>query len=115
MKIDRQSSASSLGQRPLRLREMSASVGYLKLGDLVAPSDIKTSQLVRRLSKTLRFASGQRLYPTEETERSMMIIEGTANIFATYKGERTFVKRLERGSIVGDIAFLGLRMLDAQA
>jgi CRP-like cAMP-binding protein len=99
----------------MHIREVAANVGYLMLGDLVGPEDTGTAELVRRLSRTLRFSSGQRLYPTKRTERSLIILEGTVNIFLPYKGERTFVKRLEKGSIVGEMPFLGQRMLDTHA
>jgi CRP/FNR family transcriptional regulator len=115
MKEDRQSSEPSPSRRPLQVREVAANVGYLTLPDLVGSEDVSTAKLVKKLTRRLRFSSGQKVYPTEATKGSLIILEGTVNIFLPYKGERTFVKRLEKGSILGEMPFLGQRMLDTHA
>jgi CRP/FNR family transcriptional regulator len=115
MKEDRQTSEPGSKRRSIHVREVAANVGYLTLPDLVGSEDVSTAKLVKKLARRLRFSSGQRVYPTEVTNGSLIILEGTVNIFLPYKGERTFVKRLEKGSIVGEMPFLGQRMLDTHA
>jgi CRP-like cAMP-binding protein len=114
-KEERHYGGSSSIQRPMHVREVAANVGYLKLGDLVGQGGTADAELVRRLSRTLRFSTGQTIYPAKSTERLLIILEGTANLFLRYRGERTFVKHLEPGSIVGDMPLWGLRMLDTHA
>jgi CRP-like cAMP-binding protein len=115
MKEDRQTNEPSPSRRPMRVREVAANVGYLNLQDLVGSEDVSTANLVKKLTRRLRFSSGQRVYPTEVTDGSLIILEGTVNVFLPYKGERTFIKRLEKGSILGEMPLLGQRMLDTHA
>ena len=115
MKEDRQTSEPGSKRRPMHVSEVAANVGYLNLPDLLGSEDVSTANLIKKLTRRLRFSSGQRVYPTEVTNGSLIILEGTVNIYLPYKGERTFIKRLEKGSILGEMPFLGQRMLDTHA
>jgi CRP/FNR family transcriptional regulator len=114
MREESQTSKAGSRRRPLRVREVEANVGYLRLPDLVGPRDPRTASLVKKFSRILRFSSGQRVYPTEATQGSLIILEGRVDVVIPYKG-RTFIKRLEGGAIFGDMPFLGQRMFGAHA
>jgi CRP/FNR family transcriptional regulator len=115
MRGESQTSKADSGRGPLHVREVAANVGYLRLPDLVGPGDVRTANLVNKLTRRLRFSSGQRVYPTKATEGSLIILEGTVDVFIPYEGGGTFVKCLEKGAILGDMPFLSQRMFDTYA
>jgi len=102
--------------RVLQLKEVAASVGYLKLANLIGPEDARTARRLNRLSKKLRFAAGQQIYPLGDGERLLIVVvEGAINLFLGDVRKQTFVKALGEGSVVGDMPLWGQSMLSTRA
>ncbi|HWX42916.1 MAG TPA: Crp/Fnr family transcriptional regulator [Blastocatellia bacterium] len=116
MKESRNSTERGGTQREMLVKVVASSIGYLKLEDLIAPGDTGSARLFNRLSRKLRFATGQQIYPQKDGKRMLVVVvEGAMNLFLRDTGKRTFVKRVEKGSIVGEMPSWGQRMLDTHA
>jgi CRP/FNR family cyclic AMP-dependent transcriptional regulator len=98
------------------LEVFASNVGYLKIADIIAADDTRSVKLLNRLSKKRRFESGQQVYPMKFGEPMLIVVvEGTVNLFLRRRGRQTFLKRLEKGSLLGEMPSWAQRMLGTRA
>jgi CRP-like cAMP-binding protein len=116
MREPRESIERSTGQLEMPLEVFASNVGYLKLADIIAAEDTRGVKLFNSLSKKRRFESGQQVYPMKFGEPMLIVIvEGTVNLFLRRRGRQTFLKRLEKGSVLGEMPSWAQMMLGTRA
>jgi CRP-like cAMP-binding protein len=103
-------------QAEMLAKVVAANIGYLKVADLIDAGDARSARLLNRLSRKLRFDMGQQVCPAQDGERVLIIIvEGAVNLFLRHRGREKFLKRVEKGYVVGEMASWGQRMLNTRA
>jgi CRP-like cAMP-binding protein len=103
-------------QSGMLAKVVASNIGYLKVADLIDAGDARSARLLNRLSRKLRFDTGQQVCPAQDGERVLIIIvEGAVNLFLRHQGREKFLKRLEKGHVVGEMTSWGQRMLSTRA
>lgn len=103
--------------RLLAAMSLAPKLGYLKLYDLVEPEEMDPDVWVKdRLTKRV-FKQGEAVFPLDSREPMLLLVRfGAVNIFRpSSSGRRLIVKRVEAGSLFGEMPLLGQNMLGAHA
>jgi CRP-like cAMP-binding protein len=97
-------------------RDLALGVAYLKRDDLIRPGDKKTERVIVRNSTRRRFEPGEQVYPLDNASPSLLLLHGgTVELFLPSQPTRILVKRIEEGSLFGEMPSIGFVMMGTQA
>jgi CRP-like cAMP-binding protein len=99
----------------LRARNLAGKVGFLRAGDVWPngrPEPASVWELLPRACPRM----GSRIYPDGEDDAPRLIIleSGSATLYLR-RPIREFVRRVEKGTILGEMSLVGMSMLGAEA
>jgi CRP/FNR family cyclic AMP-dependent transcriptional regulator len=103
-------------QREMLLRFLGRAVASIKLGDLLPPGHTGIWKVIAGCAVKQRFGAGERVSPGGDPAPWMMILQrGTISIFRQVGDRRILVKRLEPGTVLGEMPAWGQTMLCTEA
>jgi len=97
----------------LRARNLAAKVGFLKVRDIWPGGQLGPAsawEQVPRISARM----GSRIYPDDEANPRLVIIESGSATLYLRRPIREFVKRVESGAMLGEMPIIGLSMLGTE-
>ena len=117
VKKRRRTKGPSEKMRSLAALSLAPKVGYLRISDLTGSDDKGIESLVDRRLRKQVYKKGDRIYPTDRKEPVLFLVKsGSVNIFRpALQGGQYAIKRLEPGSIFGEMPLVGQSMLGAHA
>jgi CRP-like cAMP-binding protein len=101
--------------RLLAALSLAPKIGYIKISDLIEPEEREAEAWVRDRLPRLIFKAGDAIHPTESREPMLFIVRmGAVNVFRpSTSGRRLLVKRLDAGTLFGEMPQIGQTMLGA--
>ena len=103
--------------RSLAAQSLAPRLGYLSLRDLAGPDNVDLQAILNVQPTTQHFSPGSVIRSGSSTEQSLFIIRsGAVNVVRlSSAGVRFSIKRLEPGTVFGELPLYGQSMLGAQA
>lgn len=117
VKRRRRTKGPSEKMRSLAALSLAPKVGYLQVSDLTGSDEKGIESLVDKRLPKRNYKKGERIYPTDRKDPVLFMVKsGSVNIFRpSTQGGQYAIKRLERGSIFGEMPLIGQSMLGAHA
>jgi len=102
--------------RTLAAISLAKKVAYLRLSDLVDPTEQEKLRPISDSLTTSFFSEGDRIYPGEKREELFLIKSGLVSIYRSYaSGRRRLIKTVESSYFFGEMRWLGQTMLGSEA
>jgi CRP/FNR family cyclic AMP-dependent transcriptional regulator len=117
VKRRRRTKGPSEKMRSLAALSLAPKVGYLQVSDLTGSDEKGIESLVDKRLPKRNYKKGEQIYPTARKEPVLFMVKrGSVNIFRpSTQGGQYAIKRLESGSIFGEMPLIGQSMLGAHA